>query len=215
MARRLKPRPTRRCGRSQNKWLFLKTNHLSHWTRWQPGGRVGTLRKFYLQPGMFRFFWDKSDSVESLQSHLILTMSHWSSGLPVCFPSQGTQVQTHRGVIMWNRDSPLALSRNNRIIYLTWTADFYLSVEESKFLQCQQCKKVTLVMQINFVFHWWETSNSWIGILRWRLEVRSALLSVHHQMYFCAWKSHMIPVAMTGGQNPTIFTHVHCKIHTL
>jgi hypothetical protein len=31
--------------------------------------------------------------VESLQSHFILTMSHWSSGLPVCFPSQGTQVQ--------------------------------------------------------------------------------------------------------------------------
>jgi hypothetical protein len=31
--------------------------------------------------------------VESLQSHMILTMSHWSSGLPVCFPSQGTQVQ--------------------------------------------------------------------------------------------------------------------------
>ncbi len=28
--------------------------------------------------------------VESLQSHFILTMSHWSSGLPVCFLSQGT-----------------------------------------------------------------------------------------------------------------------------
>ncbi len=35
--------------------------------------------------------------VESLQSHMILTMSHWSSGLPVCFPSQGTQVQTPWG----------------------------------------------------------------------------------------------------------------------
>jgi hypothetical protein len=31
--------------------------------------------------------------VESLQSHFILTMSHWSSGLPVCLPSQGTRVQ--------------------------------------------------------------------------------------------------------------------------
>jgi hypothetical protein len=31
--------------------------------------------------------------VESLQSHFILTMSHWSSGLPICFLSQGTQVQ--------------------------------------------------------------------------------------------------------------------------
>jgi hypothetical protein len=29
----------------------------------------------------------KQTTVESLQSHFILTMSHWSSGLPVCFPS--------------------------------------------------------------------------------------------------------------------------------
>jgi hypothetical protein len=43
-----------------------------------------------------------------MQSHFILTMSHWSSGLPVCFPSQGTQVQNPRGVLMWNRDSPVS-----------------------------------------------------------------------------------------------------------
>jgi hypothetical protein len=30
--------------------------------------------------------------VEILQSHCVLTMSHWSSVLPICFPSQGTQV---------------------------------------------------------------------------------------------------------------------------
>ncbi len=48
--------------------------------------------------------------VESLQSHCILTMSHWSSGLPVCFPSQGTQVQSPGGLwIMWNRDSPVSV----------------------------------------------------------------------------------------------------------
>ncbi len=47
-------------------------------------------------------------SVESLQSHFILTMSHWSSGLPVCFPSQETQVQIARGVLMWNWDSPVS-----------------------------------------------------------------------------------------------------------
>ncbi len=35
--------------------------------------------------------------VEILQSHFILTMSHWSSGLPVCFPSQGTQVENPWG----------------------------------------------------------------------------------------------------------------------
>jgi hypothetical protein len=33
-------------------------------------------------------------------------MPHWSSGLPVCFPSQGTWVQIPWGVLMWNWDSP-------------------------------------------------------------------------------------------------------------
>ncbi len=41
-------------------------------------------------------------------------MSHWSSGLPVCFPSQGTQVQISRGVLMWNWDSPV------RVVSLHW-----------------------------------------------------------------------------------------------
>ncbi len=47
--------------------------------------------------------------VESLQSPFIHTMCHWSSGLPVCFPSQGTWVQIPRGVLMWNRDSPVSV----------------------------------------------------------------------------------------------------------
>ncbi len=47
--------------------------------------------------------------VESLRSHFILTMSHWSSGLPVCFPSRWTQVQIPRGVLMWNRDSRVSV----------------------------------------------------------------------------------------------------------
>jgi hypothetical protein len=38
--------------------------------------------------------------VESLQSHFILTMCHWFSGLPVCFPSQGTWVQITRGALI-------------------------------------------------------------------------------------------------------------------
>ncbi len=49
--------------------------------------------------------------VESLQSHFILTMSHWSSGLPDCFPSQGTQVQIPRGYLCETRILLLALSR--------------------------------------------------------------------------------------------------------
>jgi hypothetical protein len=60
--------------------------------------------------------------VESLQSHLILTMSHWSSGLPIYFPSQGTRVQIPRGVIMWNRDAPVSEVPNTKhnIFYLNF-----------------------------------------------------------------------------------------------
>jgi hypothetical protein len=47
--------------------------------------------------------------VESLQSHFIPTMSHWSSGLTLCFPIQGTWVQIPWGVLMWNRDSPVSV----------------------------------------------------------------------------------------------------------
>ncbi len=53
----------------------------------------------------------RGSPVESLQSHFILTMPHWSSGLSVCFLSQGTRVQIPRGVLMWNWDSPVSLSR--------------------------------------------------------------------------------------------------------
>jgi hypothetical protein len=40
----------------------------------------------------------------AISLHLI----HSSSGPPVCFPSQGTRVQIPRGVLMWNRDSPVS-----------------------------------------------------------------------------------------------------------
>jgi hypothetical protein len=50
-------------------------------------------------------------TVESLQSRFFLTMSHWSSGLPVCFPSQGTQVQIPRGYLCETGILLLALSR--------------------------------------------------------------------------------------------------------
>ncbi len=53
--------------------------------------------------------------VESLQSRFILTMSHWSSGLPVCFPWQGTQVQIPWGVLLWNWDSPVSDEHRRKI----------------------------------------------------------------------------------------------------
>ncbi len=54
---------------------------------------------------MYIHLWNY-EAVESLQSHFILTMSHWSSGLTLCFPSRGTWVQIPWGVLMWNWDSP-------------------------------------------------------------------------------------------------------------
>ncbi len=55
--------------------------------------------------------------VKSLQSHFIFTMSHWSSGLPVCFQSQGTQVQNPWGDLSETGILLLALS-NYRCINL-------------------------------------------------------------------------------------------------
>jgi hypothetical protein len=78
--------------------IFLKCAVIYFWI----GARLLCI---FLKKGNFVYF-----SVESLQSYFILTMSHWSSGLPVCFPSQGTRVQLPRGVLMWNRDSPISLS---------------------------------------------------------------------------------------------------------
>ncbi len=43
--------------------------------------------------------------------NLPATMSHSSSGLPVCFPSQGTHVRIPWGGLMWNRDSSVSMSR--------------------------------------------------------------------------------------------------------
>ncbi len=54
--------------------------------------------------------------VESLQSHFILTMSHWSSGLPVCFPSQGTWVQNPWGDWCETGILLLALSRYKTLV---------------------------------------------------------------------------------------------------
>jgi hypothetical protein len=49
--------------------------------------------------------------VESLQSHFILTMSHWSSGLTLCFPLQETWVQIPWGDLCETGILLLALSR--------------------------------------------------------------------------------------------------------
>ncbi len=52
----------------------------------------------------------RGSPVESLQSHCIYIMSHWSSGLPVCFLSWGTRVQSPGGYLCETGILLLALS---------------------------------------------------------------------------------------------------------
>ncbi len=66
---------------------------------------------FHIGKLVYIFIYVKRYIVENLQSHFILTMSHWSSGLTLCFLSQGTWVQIPWGGLMWNQDSPVSLSR--------------------------------------------------------------------------------------------------------
>ncbi len=45
--------------------------------------------------------------VESLQSRMILAMSHWSSGLTCLLPATRVTGSNPLGGLMWNRDSPV------------------------------------------------------------------------------------------------------------
>ena len=69
-------------------------------------------------------------TVESLQSHFILTMSHWSSGLTLCFPSQGTWV---------------GCPRNNQIF-------FSVRTETNRNSICFSCFSVCFAKPKNFFF---------------------------------------------------------------
>ncbi len=48
-------------------------------------------------------------NVEILQSHMILTMSHWSSGLTCLLPATRVTGSNPLGGLMWNRDSPVSV----------------------------------------------------------------------------------------------------------
>jgi hypothetical protein len=84
----------------------------------------------------------RGSPVQSLQSHFILTMSHWSTGLPVCFPSQGTGVRIPWGVLLWNRDSPVSV------------------VSLQTYLFILMCKKYCCRNLPKNLFAWWRKSKS-------------------------------------------------------
>jgi hypothetical protein len=73
-------------------------------------------------------------------------MSHWSSGLPVCFPSRGTQVQTPGGVLMWNQDSPVSVVSLHCWPRSDWSFLWCLRRSSSRIItrpSCQQCDNPT------------------------------------------------------------------------
>jgi hypothetical protein len=74
-------------------------------------------------------------------------MSHWSSGLPVCFPSQGTQVQIPWGVLMWNRESPVSVVSLHWWPWRDWSSWPRLRCALSRTItrpSCRQCDNPTL-----------------------------------------------------------------------
>ncbi len=69
-------------------------------------------------------------------------MSHWSSELPICFPSQGTWVQILRGVFMWNRDSPVSVVLLHWWPWRDWSLRPCLRQASSRTVtrpSCRQC----------------------------------------------------------------------------
>ncbi len=73
---------------------------------------------------------------------IAFTQFHWSSGPPVCFPSWGTQVQSPRGVLMWNWDSPVSVILLHwwpRCDWSFWPHLRWASFQTITRLSCQQC----------------------------------------------------------------------------
>ncbi len=55
--------------------------------------------------------------VESLQSHMILTMSHWSSGLTCLLPATRVTGSNPLGGLTWNRDSPVSVVSPHPLLF--------------------------------------------------------------------------------------------------
>jgi hypothetical protein len=55
--------------------------------------------------------------VESLQSHMIFTMSHWSSGLTCLLPATRVTGSNPLGGLMWSRDSPVSVVSLHSVIF--------------------------------------------------------------------------------------------------
>jgi hypothetical protein len=92
-----------------NKYCLLKLfSHL----KWRLSERVQSM---YFMNGIIVTFWKLAANIRAVEhekaflwgAYNLTSFSpcHWSSGLPVCFLSQGTRVQFPWRVLMWNWDS--------------------------------------------------------------------------------------------------------------
>ncbi len=110
----------------------------------------------YNVPGGLEIF----SPVESLQSHFILTMSHWSSGLPICFPSQGFKspggylCETGIPLLAMSRYTParlysLSLSLQYIYIHILYTLCVYIYIHiYIWYSKGHQNTKVLLILKV-------------------------------------------------------------------
>jgi hypothetical protein len=138
----------------------------------------------------------------------ILTMSHWSSGLPVCFLSQGTQVQIPRGVPMWNQDSPVGIVSLHwwpqRDWSFLWPRLRRASSRTITRPSCQQCDNPTW-SHTAFLSRFHACCRSPFRLHnRWsRLLGGNPVESLHsHHVSLVQWTTCLLPITRDTGSNP-------------
>jgi hypothetical protein len=151
-----------------------------------------------------------SHIVKSLQSHLVLTMSHCSNGLTVCFPSQGTWVQNPRGVLKWNGDSPVSIVPLHWWCRCDWSC---LRPAKSRIItrpSCQQCdnpiwSRTALLSRFYaccrspLQLHNWPTD----GVGCWgELYGEPAISLNSHHVSLVQWTTRLLPVTRDPGSKP-------------
>jgi hypothetical protein len=153
----------------------------------------------------------KCQPVENLQSQFILTMSHWSSGLPICFLSQGTQLQIPWGVLMWNRDSPDIVVSLHWWPWCDWSFLWprlrWASSRTITRPSCRQCDNPTwshtallsrfhALCRSPFRLH-----NHGVGY--WGEPCGEPAISIHsHLVSLVQLTTHLLPVTRDLGSNP-------------
>ncbi len=130
------------------------------------------------------------NTVEILQSHCIHTVSHWSSGLPVCFPSWGTRVQSPGGYLCETGILLLTLSRYIGDPRRDWSLWPWLRRASSKTVTRPSCRQ-------------WD-------IPTWS---HTALLSRFHARCRSPFRLHNWHSQLLGG-SPVESLQSHC-IHTM